>query len=131
MGKIFTLLLLFSYILFAEVINMEATPEFVNNTKMKIIDIRTPQEWRETGIVRGSYTLTFFDERGHYNIESFLNELNKIVKKDEKFALICRTGSRTGVVSNFLGNKLNYRVVNLRGGILNFIKNGYKTQKYK
>lgn len=131
MRKIFTLLFLFSYASFAEVINIEATPEFINSTKMKIIDIRTPHEWRETGVVKGSYTLTFFDERGNYDIERFLNGLNKIVKKDEKFALICRTGSRTGMVSNFLGNKLNYHVVNLRGGILNLIRNGYKTQEYK
>ena len=131
MRKIFTLLFLFSYATFAEVINIEATPEFINSTKMKIIDIRTPHEWRETGVVKGSYTLTFFDERGNYDIERFLNGLNKIVKKDEKFALICRTGSRTGMVSNFLGNKLNYHVVNLRGGILNLIRNGYKTQEYK
>ncbi len=130
MRKIFTLLLLFGYTLFAEVINIEATPEFVNSTKLKIIDIRTPYEWRETGIVKGSYTLTFFDDRGNYDIEGFLNALNKIVKKDEKFALICRTGSRTGMVSNFLGNKLNYRVVNLRGGIVNLLKNGYIAQKY-
>ncbi len=131
MRKIFTLLFLFSYALFSEVINVEATPEFVNSTKLKIIDIRTPHEWRETGIVKGSYTLTFFDERGNYDTEDFLNSLNKIVKKDEKFALICRTGSRTGMVSNFLGNKLNYHVINLRGGIVNLLKNGYVTQKYK
>ncbi len=131
MRKIFTLLFLFTYATFAEVINIEATPEFINSTKMKIIDIRTPHEWRETGVVKGSYTLTFFDERGNYDIERFLKALNKIVKKDEKFALICRTGSRTGMVSNFLGNKLNYHVVNLRGGILNLIRNGYKTQEYK
>ena len=131
MRKIFTLLFLFTYATFAEVINIEATPEFINSTKMKIIDIRTPHEWRETGVVKGSYTLTFFDERGNYDIERFLNGLNKIVKKDEKFALICRTGSRTGMVSNFLGNKLNYHVVNLRGGILNLLRNGYKTQEYK
>ena len=131
MRKIFTLLFLFTYATFAEVINIEATPEFINSTKMKIIDIRTPHEWRETGVVKGSYTLTFFDERGNYDIERFLNGLNKIVKKDEKFALICRTGSRTGMVSNFLGNKLNYHVVNLRGGIVNLLRNGYKTQEYK
>ncbi len=123
-------LLLLGSTLFAEVTNIEVSPQFIKNTKLKIIDIRTPSEWRETGIVKGSYTLTFFDERGNYDTEEFLKALNTIVSKDEKFALICRTGSRTGMISNFLGKKLNYNVVNLKGGIIKLFKEGYKAKKY-
>ena len=130
MKKIILGLLLLSLSLFAEVTDVVVTPEFVNSTKMKIIDIRTPEEWRETGIVKGAYTLTFFNKNGDYDIYSFLNSLNKIVKKDEKFALICRTGSRSKMVSNFLGNKLNYHVVNLKGGLMKLLQDGYKTQPY-
>ena len=117
--------------LFAEVTNVTVTPEFVNSTKLKIIDIRTQGEWKETGVVKGAYPLTFFNEKGNYDIDGFLNSLNKIVKKDEKFALICRTGSRTGMVSNFLGNKLNYHVVNLKGGMMKLMREGYKPVPYK
>ncbi len=123
-------LLLLGSTLFADVTNIEVTPQFVNNTKLKIIDIRTPSEWRETGIVKGAYTLTFFDERGNYDTEGFLKALNSIVKKDEKFALICRTGSRTGMISNFLGKKLNYNVINLKGGIMKLFREGYNPEKY-
>jgi len=130
MKKIVFGLLLLSLSLFAEVTDIVVTPEFVNSTKMKIIDIRTLEEWRETGIVKGAYTLTFFNRNGDYDIYSFLNSLNKIVKKDEKFALICRTGSRSKMVSNFLGNKLNYHVVNLKGGLMKLLQDGYKTQPY-
>jgi len=127
---IFYFLIIFS-MLNAEVINVEATPEFLkSNPDLKIIDIRTPAEWRQTGIVEGAYTLTFFDERGYYNIEDFLNKLNKIVKRDERFALICRTGSRTTMVSNFLGNRLGYHVVNLRGGLMRLMQLGYKPVPY-
>ena len=131
MKKIFFSFLMLLSLLSAEVINVNATPEFLkNNPDLKVIDIRTPAEWKETGIVKGSYTLTFFDERGYYNIEQFLNGLNKIVKPDEKFALICRTGSRTTMVSNFLGNRLNYKVINLRGGLMQLMRLGYKTVPY-
>ncbi len=123
-------LLLLGSTLFADVTNIEVTPQFINNTNLKIIDIRTPSEWRETGIVKGSYTLTFFDERGNYDTEGFLKALNSIVKKDEKFALICRTGSRTGMISNFLGKKLNYNVINLKGGIMKLFREGYNPEKY-
>ena len=114
----------------AEVTNIEVTPAFINNTKLKIIDIRTQSEWIETGIVRGAYTITFFDERGNYNIDSFLAKLNAVVDKDEKFALICRTGSRTGMISNFLGKKLNYHVVNLKGGIMKLFREGFEPEFY-
>lgn len=87
------------------------------NSKTKIIDIRTPSEWRETGLVKGSVPIMFFDEAGNYNVEKFLNDLDKVVKKNEEFALICNSGSRTKVVGQFLGNQLGYRVIDLTGGI--------------
>ncbi|HFQ61965.1 MAG TPA: rhodanese-like domain-containing protein [Epsilonproteobacteria bacterium] len=116
--------------LVAEVQQVWATPEFTHKN-IKIIDIRTPAEWKETGIVEHSYTIMFFDERGNFNLKNFLTRLNKIVKKDEPFALICRVGSRTGMVSKFLSEKLGYKVINLKGGITKMIKEGYKTVPYK
>lgn len=87
------------------------------NTKIKIIDIRTPGEWKTTGLVKGSIPIMFFDEQGNYNVDAFLGELNKHVKKNEKFALICNSGNRTQVVGKFLGNQLGYSVIDLQGGI--------------
>ena len=130
MKKIILGLLLLGSSLFAEITNVIVTPEFVNSAKLKIIDIRTKGEWKETGIVKGSYPLTFFNEKGNYDIDGFLKSLNKIVNKDEKFALICRTGSRTGMVSNFLGKKLDYHVINLKGGLMKLLRAGYKTVRY-
>ncbi len=114
----------------AELTHIWATPDFPNKG-IKIIDIRTPAEWRETGIVKGSYTIMFFDERGNFDVQSFLNQLNMVVKKDEQFALICRVGSRTGMVAQFLSEKLGYRVINLKGGIMKMIYEGYKTVPYR
>jgi rhodanese-related sulfurtransferase len=114
----------------AEVQQVWATPAFAQKN-IKIIDIRTPAEWKETGIVKDSYTIMFFDEKGNFNLKSFLTQLNNVVKKDEPFALICRVGSRTGMVSKFLSEKLNYKVINLKGGITKMIKEGYKTVPYK
>ncbi len=64
---------------FAEVKNQYISQELLNS-KVKIIDIRTPSEWAETGIVKGSIPITFFNEQGSYNIDEFLKELNKNVK---------------------------------------------------
>ena len=118
-------LLFFATILVAEVTNLPVTIDFIKSNNMKIIDIRTQSEWRDMGIIKNAYLLTFFDEESHYNIKKFTKKLNKIVKKDEQFALISNTSSRTKLVSNLLGHKLKYNVVNLVGGMDKLIKDGY------
>jgi len=86
---------------------------------IKAIDIRTKSEWQTTGIVKDSVLLTFFDEKGFYDIEKWLKEFQKIVKnQNEKFVLICAHANRTKVVGNFLRDKLGYQnVLELCGGI--------------
>ena len=127
--KIFGLLFL-SSILFAKVTNIPATVSFVEEKKMKIIDIRTTGEWKQMGIIKDAYLITFFDEEYGYNTKKFLEELDKIIEKDEEFAIICNTASRTKLVSNFLGNKHNYNVVNLTGGMMQLFKEGFKPEFY-
>jgi len=130
MRKILFGLLLLGSTLFSEIIEQPATVEFVNNPKMKIIDIRTEGEWIQMGIIRNSILLTFFDERGGVNIDKFLDELNKVVDHDEQFAIICNTGSRTKLISNFLGKKKGYKVVNLTGGMTKLFKDGFEPEFY-
>ena len=129
MKKILFGLLLLATSLFAELKQEWATEKFLQKN-IKVIDIRTPAEWRETGIVKGSTTIMFFDEQGNYDVPKFLKALDKVVKKDEQFALICRVGSRTGMVSEFLANKLGYKVINLKGGIMKLISEGYRPVRY-
>lgn len=101
------------------------------DSKIKIIDIRTPGEWKETGIIKGSIPIMFFDEQGNYNLETFIPQLNKYVKKGEKFALICRTGSRTQVLGSHLGKQMGYNVIDLQGGIMYAISKKLPTEPYK
>ncbi|MDQ7083568.1 MAG: rhodanese-like domain-containing protein [Sulfurovum sp.] len=130
MKKIVVALLLMGNMLMAELTQVWVTPAFVDK-KIKIIDIRTPAEWKETGIVKGSYTIMFFDEEGNFNVESFLQQLNMAVDPNKPFALLCRVGSRTGMVAEFLSDKLGYKVINLKGGIMKMIQEGYSTVPYR
>lgn len=129
MNKLLLILVLFSTFLFAELRRVDVNEEIVKSG-IKIIDIRTEPEWKETGIVENSITLTFFDEQGRYNAEAFLEQLNRHVKKDREFALICRTGNRTSAVSDLL-SKNGYKVVDLKGGIKKLMSQGYVLEKYK
>lgn len=114
----------------AEVINAYPDQKFLDSG-IKIIDIRTPAEWKETGLVKGAIPLTFFDERGNYDVYVFMRELQKHVQKGEKFALICHVGSRTAMLSDFLSQEYHMQVVNLLGGMEYLKKSGYKTSPYK
>ncbi|WP_458699516.1 rhodanese-like domain-containing protein [Sulfurospirillum sp. 1307] len=129
MKKVILALILISSFLLAGVKTLNASPEIVNSG-IKIIDIRTKPEWLQTGIVKGAIPITFFDERGNYDVPKFLKLLNKYVDKNEEFALICRTGNRTTAVSDFLG-KMGYKVINLKGGVVSLMKQGYKLTPYK
>ena len=105
------------------------TPQQLKQVKEEgavLIDIRTPMEWKQTGVVPGSKLLTFFDEFGNYNIETFMNEFEKLVPtKDTPFVLICRTGSRTTTVGNFLANQAGYtNVMHLAGGVFAWAGDG-------
>lgn len=116
--KIFvaTLLLMIS-ILQAEVINQPASTVLLEK-HIPIVDIRTPPEWQETGLLKGAIPIMFFDERGGYNVDRFMQELNAKVDTKKPFAIICRTGSRTSMLAPFLSQTFGYTVYNLKGGIL-------------
>ena len=128
MSKISLIIALFSTLLFAELRHVDVDKEMVKSG-IKIIDIRTEAEWKETGLVENAIPITFFDEQGRYDAQAFINELNKHVKKDREFALICRTGNRTAAVSELL-SKQGYKVVNLKGGIKRLMSQGYTPEPY-
>jgi rhodanese-related sulfurtransferase len=132
------LFLLFTSVLLSA--NVSAEVGNLSNQQMKemmaenvpIIDIRRPDEWQSTGVVKGSQLLTFFDARGNFDMEKWLADLDKIAGKNDKFILICRSGNRTGQVANFLDKKLGYtKVYHLQRGIKNWIKSGDKVVSAK
>jgi len=115
-------------------LSLYASAQFINlsptqlQEKIKegvvVIDIRTPPEWKELGVVPTSKKLMFFNERGGYNVPAWLKEFNNLVKdKNQPFILVCRSGNRTGTVGNFLDKKLGYKnVYHLQHGIKSWIK---------
>lgn len=117
MKKIVLSLLIASASLFAAITNEEASQNLINS-KIPIVDIRTPGEWKETGLLKGSIPIMLFDEKGNYDLKDFLEKLNGAVDTKKPFAIICRTGSRTSVLAPFLSQKLNYDVINIKSGIV-------------
>ena len=90
-----------------------------------IIDVRTAGEWKQTGIIPNSHLLTFFDEQGKYDVQTWLGALQNIAQPDQPMALICATGGRTKAIAHFLSTQLGYQqVYNVSEGIYAWIKEG-------
>ena len=86
-----------------------------------VYDVRRPEEWRATGVVDGSHTLTYVDKSGRPNPE-FLPRFTAEVGKNAPVILICRTGNRTDKLARELMEKHGYtRVYNVRDGITRWI----------
>jgi len=95
-----------------------------------IVDVRTPPEWQQTGVIKGSKLMMFFDQRGHYDLDGWVGRLQQIVKPDQPVILICRTGNRTPAIAEYLDKKAGYqRVYNVRNGIVRWIDEGHPTVK--
>ncbi len=89
-----------------------------------IVDIRTAEEWKETGVVEGSKLLTAWDDKGKFQA-NFIEDLGKIAGREEEVILICRTGNRTSQMANALSERLGYtKVYNLENGIVRWMKDG-------
>lgn len=89
-----------------------------------IIDIRRPEEWKQTGVVKGSQRLTSFDKSGRL-IPGFLPAFTQNIDKNQPVILICRTGNRTRALSTHLSKELGYtNIYNVKNGITRWIREG-------
>lgn len=82
--------------------------------KLRLIDIRTPAEWRETGVAPGAGRVDFY--RGP---DVLVPYLLREVKGDRNapIALICRTGNRTTQAQKFLQGLGFTQVYNVKEGM--------------
>ncbi len=82
--------------------------------KVRLIDIRTPPEWHQTGVAPGAGRIDF-----HRGPEALLNSVLQLVGGDKNapIALICRTGNRTSHAQKFLQAQGFTRVYNVKEGM--------------
>lgn len=102
-----------------------------NQENALIIDIRTENEWKTTGIIPDSHKLQFFSVTGKYDTAKWLSDLNQLkTAPDQNVILVCRTGSRSGMVGEMLTKKMGVKnIFHLSAGIMPWIKAGNKITK--
>jgi rhodanese-related sulfurtransferase len=110
-----TVLSVFAQTAVADVAIMSAPAAFeaVQNQEMVLIDIRTPEEWDETGVAQGAVAL---------NMQSrdFGAKLSAIfaAQPSATFGLICATGGRTSYVVGILEQNGITGVIDVSEGML-------------
>ena len=110
----------------------------VNNEKIKLllesnvplIDIRTEGEWYETGVIKSSHLMTFFDKNGSYDFRKWMIEVSEIANENGPVIIICRSGRRSRIVSNMIiKENADYRIYHASNGIKSWIESSNKTVK--
>ncbi len=81
-----------------------------------VVDIRRPEEWRETGVIADSKLLTYLDEKGRID-PAWVEKMKAITPPDKPVALICRTGGRSAAAARSLDDAGYAKIYNVVGGI--------------
>ena len=102
----------------AQTLEMNAQQAYdeARNGKVTLIDIRTPPEWKETGVAPGAALINMLHPQG---TPGFLDAVLQKVggNRTAPIALICRTGNRTTQVQRFLQAQGFTQVYNVTEGM--------------
>jgi rhodanese-related sulfurtransferase len=97
-----------------------------------VIDIRREEEWKETGILKGSNTITAFAKDGKIHPDFSKKFFDLVNDVDVPILLYCRTGNRTGVLGKALIDQIGQtNVSHLSEGIVGWKKQGLPTVGFK
>ncbi len=132
MKKILLLAALLSVTLFAQFKTIGITElEKMQAKGVPVIDIRTPMEWKETGIIKGAHKMMFFTPKGEADLAGWFYNLGRLVKdKNQPLIIYCAHANRTKVLGEGLDQMGFKHVYELKDGIENgWIKAGKKTVK--
>ena len=109
-------------------INNDEIKKLIKNN-VPIVDIRTSDEWNQTGVIPNSILLTFFKKNGTYNFETWHKELGYVIDTNKPYVLICRSGRRTKIVSEMIDKKIDKLVYNASFGINSWLQSNLKVVK--
>lgn len=81
--------------------------------KLVLVDIRTPEEWADTGVPEGAIKLDMTGSAFEVRLAAL-----KLDHPGKPIALICRTGNRTSTVQTTLTARGWKDLIDVRGGLL-------------
>lgn len=107
-----------------EVKRLLATKELVESVS-QILDVRSPFEWEDTGVIKGSKKVCIYNDDGLMN-ENFLNEVEAVgFDKNEPVYVICHSGVRSLAAAQILA-RVGFDAISLDGGVAKLGVEGYE-----
>lgn len=89
----------------------ELKKKIAENKQHTLLDVRTNEEWKDTGIIPGSVMIEMQD------LPKLLDDGLSFEGK-EPVIVICRSGVRSAEVTNYLVNRFGLNAMNLTGGVI-------------
>ena len=114
---------------FAKIATLGATPENIKTLEdgnAQIIDVRTPAEWQETGVIKGAKLVTLIDDE--QKVQEALKEAGVDLAKPVAF--VCKSGRRSMHAARLVDSD-ERDVTSLDGGMSELIKKGFETAPYE
>ncbi len=104
----------------AQSVNTVKPPEawaMMQKGQVVLIDVRSPKEWRQTGVPKNAHLVTVHDARG---TAGFVNGVRKVIRGDLRrpVALICRSGNRSAQGAAVLIQAGFKNVYNVSSGVM-------------
>jgi rhodanese-related sulfurtransferase len=99
------------------VMSADEAAEKAAKGEVMIIDVRSPQEWAETGVPAGAKRVTIHNPEG---VRAFVEEVVKITDGDtsQPIAFICAAGVRSSYAQQLVEDAGYENVVNIREGMM-------------
>ena len=130
-------ILLVIFVLFSKSVNAE----FINinnrelsnliEKKIKIIDVRTQNEWKSIGIIKGSFLVSLLNKNKKFIFEDWFAMFENNFGKNKSIIFICASGVRSNYISHLVKKKKpDLNIYNLKKGINYWIKSGNLIYKY-
>ncbi len=99
-----------------QVIAADQAMQLATSGEIVVVDVRSPQEWQQTGVPAGARLVTIHQPDGLFG---FVDALGEILGEDrsQPIALICARGNRSSVASSALAQAGYTRIYNIREGM--------------
>ncbi|BCX79558.1 rhodanese-like domain-containing protein [Campylobacter sp. 19-13652] len=111
-----------------EIKRLLATKELVDSAS-QILDVRSPFEWDDTGVIAGCKKVSLYNDDGLMN-ENFVSEVDDLgFNKDEPLYVICHSGVRSQAAAQILARVGFKEPVSLDGGVAKLGVDGYEFSK--
>ena len=106
----------------AEVVRINAAEVAkLQSQGVPVVDIRAPEEWKQTGVVPGAHLINVSGYFGN-TAAKWQGQLREVAPADQPVILVCQTGVRSAIAARYLSWIKDYtKVYDATGGMSEWV----------